>query len=81
MLGDSIGEMFACYGAADAAIIGGSLLPYGGKNLIEACAMGVPVIIGPTPTISRKPRKTPSLPVRRCGLWMRVRRWNKRKVC
>ena len=47
LLGDSMGEMFAYYGAADATIIGGSLLPYGGQNLIEACTMGVPVIIGP----------------------------------
>jgi len=47
VLGDSMGEMFAYYGAVDVAIIGGSLLPYGGQNLIEACAMGVPVIIGP----------------------------------
>ena len=47
VLGDSMGEMFAYYGAADVAIIGGSLLPYGGQNLIEACALGVPVIIGP----------------------------------
>ncbi|OFZ71119.1 MAG: 3-deoxy-D-manno-octulosonic acid transferase [Betaproteobacteria bacterium RBG_16_58_11] len=47
VLGDSMGEMFAYYGAADVAIIGGSLLPFGGQNLIEACAMGVPVILGP----------------------------------
>ena len=47
ILGDSMGEMFAYYGAADIAIIGGSLLPFGGQNLIEACAMGVPVILGP----------------------------------
>ena len=47
LLGDSMGEMFAYYGAADIAIIGGSLLPFGGQNLIEACAMGVPVILGP----------------------------------
>jgi len=25
----------------------GSLLPYGGQNLIEACAVGCPVILGP----------------------------------
>lgn len=47
MLGDSMGEMFAYYGVADVAIIGGSLLPFGGQNLIEACALGVPVILGP----------------------------------
>ncbi len=47
VLGDSMGEMFAYYAACDAAFIGGSLLPYGGQNLIEACAVGVPVLIGP----------------------------------
>ena len=47
LLGDSMGEMFAYYALADAAIIGGSLLPFGGQNLIEACAVGVPVVVGP----------------------------------
>jgi 3-deoxy-D-manno-octulosonic-acid transferase len=47
-LGDSMGEMFAYYGACDVAWIGGSLLPYGAQNLIEACAMGAPVLIGPS---------------------------------
>lgn len=46
-LGDSLGELFAYYAAADCALIGGSLLPYGGQNLIEACAVGCPVLIGP----------------------------------
>lgn len=46
-LGDSLGEMFAYYAAADCALIGGSLLPYGGQNLIEACAVGCPVLVGP----------------------------------
>lgn len=47
VLGDSMGEMFAYYAAADLAFIGGSLLPYGGQNLIEASAVGTPVLIGP----------------------------------
>jgi len=47
-LGDSMGEMFAYYGACDVAWIGGSLLPHGAQNLIEACAMGAPVLIGPS---------------------------------
>lgn len=47
VLGDSMGEMFAYYAACDVAFIGGSLLPYGGQNLIEACAVGKPVLIGP----------------------------------
>lgn len=46
-LGDSMGEMFAYYHAADVALIGGSWLPLGGQNLIEACAVGCPVVTGP----------------------------------
>jgi 3-deoxy-D-manno-octulosonic-acid transferase len=46
-LGDSMGEMFAYFGAADLAFVGGSLVPTGGQNLIEACAIGTPVLIGP----------------------------------
>ncbi len=47
LLGDSMGEMFAYYMACDIAYIGGSLLPFGGQNLIEACSVGKPVLIGP----------------------------------
>ena len=48
VLGDSMGEMTAYYRAADLAFIGGSLLPFGAQNLIEACAAGTPVLIGPS---------------------------------
>lgn len=47
LLGDSMGEMPAYYALADVAILGGSLAPFGGQNLIEACALGVPVVLGP----------------------------------
>jgi 3-deoxy-D-manno-octulosonic-acid transferase len=47
LLGDSMGELGAYYAASDVAFIGGSLLPLGGQNLIEACGVGVPVLIGP----------------------------------
>jgi 3-deoxy-D-manno-octulosonic-acid transferase len=47
LLGDSLGEMFAYYAACDIAFVGGSLLPLGGQNLLEACAVGAPVLIGP----------------------------------
>lgn len=47
LLGDSMGEMFVYYAACDLAYIGGSLLPLGGQNLIEACAVGKPVLLGP----------------------------------
>ncbi|MCA1247144.1 lipid IV(A) 3-deoxy-D-manno-octulosonic acid transferase [Massilia sp. MS-15] len=46
LLGDSMGEMFAYYAACDCAFIGGSLMPLGGQNLIEACALGKPVLLG-----------------------------------
>ena len=48
VLGDSLGEMLAYYAAADVVIMGGSLLPFGSQNLIEACAVGRPVIVGPS---------------------------------
>jgi 3-deoxy-D-manno-octulosonic-acid transferase len=47
LLGDSMGELGAYYAASDVAFIGGSLLPLGGQNLIEACGVGTPVLIGP----------------------------------
>jgi len=46
LIGDSMGEMFAYYAACDVAFVGGSLLDYGCQNLIEACAVGKPVLIG-----------------------------------
>ena len=46
LLGDSMGEMEAYYNATDLVVMGGSLLPTGGQNLIEACANGCPVILG-----------------------------------
>lgn len=47
LLGDTLGEMAYYYAASQVAIIGGSFEPLGGQNFIEACAIGVPVIVGP----------------------------------
>jgi 3-deoxy-D-manno-octulosonic-acid transferase len=47
-LGDTMGEMAFYYGAADVVIIGGSFIPLGGQNLIEALAAGVPAVLGPS---------------------------------
>ena len=47
-LGDSMGEMFAYYAACDVAFVGGSLIDHGAQNLIEPCAVGRPVLIGPS---------------------------------
>lgn len=46
-LGDSMGEMTAYYTLADLALMGGTWLPFGGQNLIECCATGTPVLLGP----------------------------------
>lgn len=45
-LGDSMGELAAFYACADVAFIGGSLLAFGGQNLIEAAQLGVPIVMG-----------------------------------
>ncbi|WP_280564386.1 lipid IV(A) 3-deoxy-D-manno-octulosonic acid transferase [Chromohalobacter sp. 48-RD10] len=47
LLGDTMGELMRFYAAADAAFVGGSLVPIGGHNLLEPAALGVPVLTGP----------------------------------
>lgn len=47
LVGDTMGELQLFYGAADVAFIGGSLVPTGGHNLLEASAVGKPVVFGP----------------------------------
>lgn len=44
---DTIGELASLYGLASAAFIGGSLVPTGGHNPIEAARFGVPILTGP----------------------------------
>jgi 3-deoxy-D-manno-octulosonic-acid transferase len=46
VIGDTMGEMLAYYAASDLVLMGGSFLDYGSQNLIEACALGRPVIMG-----------------------------------
>ncbi len=46
-LGDTLGELAVFFGAADGAFVGGSLVPVGGHNLLEAVAAGLPVAVGP----------------------------------
>jgi 3-deoxy-D-manno-octulosonic-acid transferase len=43
---DSIGELGSVYSLADAAFVGGSLVPRGGHNIIEPAQYGVPIIVG-----------------------------------
>ena len=46
-LGDTMGELTLFLGASDVAFIGGSLVPHGGHNILEATAQGVAVLFGP----------------------------------
>jgi 3-deoxy-D-manno-octulosonic-acid transferase len=44
---DTIGELKMFYAAADIAFVGGSMVSAGGHNILEAAAVGVPVLFGP----------------------------------
>ncbi len=46
-VGDSMGELLLFFGACDLAFIGGSLVPHGGHNPLEASAQRIPVLFGP----------------------------------
>ena len=45
---DTIGDLGSVYRVASAAFIGGSLVPKGGHNPLEAARFGVPTIMGPS---------------------------------
>jgi 3-deoxy-D-manno-octulosonic-acid transferase len=47
VLVDTIGELNLFYAAADVAFVGGSLVPVGGHNLLEAADLGLPILVGP----------------------------------
>jgi 3-deoxy-D-manno-octulosonic-acid transferase len=44
---DTLGELPMFYAASDVAFVGGSLVPVGGHNPLEASALGLPVLMGP----------------------------------
>lgn len=46
LVGDTMGELQRLYAGADVSFIGGSLVPKGGQNPLEACAVRLPVIFG-----------------------------------
>jgi len=48
LLLDSLGELAALYAAADAAFIGGTLVPTGGHNPLEPAHFAVPTVVGPS---------------------------------
>ena len=47
LIGDTLGEMLKFYACADVVFVGGSLVPIGGHNILEASLLKKPVIFGP----------------------------------
>ena len=47
LLVDTLGELVSLYAASDLVFVGGSLVPVGGHNLLEAALVSRPVIFGP----------------------------------
>jgi len=43
---DTLGDLPVHYAASDIAFVGGSLLPFGGHNVLEPASIGIPVITG-----------------------------------
>jgi 3-deoxy-D-manno-octulosonic-acid transferase len=46
-LADTMGELKMLYAASDATFVGGSMVSAGGHNILEALAVGTPVLFGP----------------------------------
>ena len=44
---DTLGELASVYGLASLALVGGSLVPRGGHNILEPAQHGVPILVGP----------------------------------
>ncbi len=47
LLLDTIGELASVYSVATIALVGGSLVPRGGHNILEPAFSGVPILVGP----------------------------------
>jgi 3-deoxy-D-manno-octulosonic-acid transferase len=65
---DTLGELAALYRPAAAAFIGGTLVPMGGHNPVEAARWGVPVAVGPSMDNFREM----ATDFDRCQAWARV---------
>lgn len=47
VLVDTLGQLMLCYQAAQVNFVGGSLVPWGGHNLLEPAALAKPILTGP----------------------------------
>ncbi|MGH7279369.1 MAG: 3-deoxy-D-manno-octulosonic acid transferase [Candidatus Rokuibacteriota bacterium] len=52
---DTVGELAQLYAIADVVFVGGSLVPSGGHNMLEAALRGKPALFGPHTTNFREP--------------------------
>ncbi len=68
LLLDSLGELAGLYGAAAAAFVGGTLVPTGGHNPLEAARCGIPIAVGPSMHNFRDMAER----FDRAGAWQRV---------
>ena len=66
---DSLGELAGLYRLAAAAFIGGTLVPTGGHNPLEAARFGVPLAVGPSMHNFREMAEA----FDRAAAWRRVR--------
>jgi len=48
VLGDTMGDLYELYGIASLAVIGGSILDYGGQNPIEPMSLNIQTAVGPS---------------------------------
>jgi 3-deoxy-D-manno-octulosonic-acid transferase len=46
LLVDTLGELMTAYSVADACFVGGSLVPWGGHNMLEPAALAKPILAG-----------------------------------
>lgn len=46
-IGNTTGELLLFYACSDIALVGGSLIPVGGHNLLEPASLGLPILVGP----------------------------------
>lgn len=47
LLVDTLGQLIPCYQIAQVCFVGGSLIPWGGHNLLEPSALAKPILTGP----------------------------------
>jgi 3-deoxy-D-manno-octulosonic-acid transferase len=52
---DTLGELGLFYRLASVALVGGSLVPHGGQNPLEAARLGCPILLGPHTTNFTEP--------------------------